>query len=213
MRMSAAELGDNLAQLVWESFTDFIARRALHGDPDDDGGTAVIALPSVEPEEALIFFMWLHTRACQQACISQPDCVKKVLDAMHQALYEDLEARSIARVQLPLFEQRVSARYTEYYEAASAETEEKVVEVAARHVLVNGMKRPAITLDLAEAATVTSGPLRDFLMDIELVEGPMALESSAMDADPDGIDDEPADDGSGGAGVTVTSAPAPVPPI
>jgi hypothetical protein len=41
------------------------------------------------------------------------------------------------------------------------------VEVAARHVLVNGMRRPAITLDLAEAATVTSGPLRDFLGEIE----------------------------------------------
>lgn len=171
MRMSAAELGDNLAQLVWESFTDFIERRALTDDPpEDDGGTAVIALPSVEPEEALIFFMWLHTRACQQACSSQPECVKTVLDAMHKALYEDLEAHAIPRLQLPLFEQRVSARYSEYYEASTEQTEEKVVEVAARHVLVNGMKRPAITLDLAESATVTSGPLRDFLQEVELTD-------------------------------------------
>lgn len=171
MRMTAAELGDSLAQLVWESFTDFIERRALPADPtEEDGGTAVIAMPTVEPEEALIFFMWLHTRACQQACASQPECVRKVLDAMHQAIYEDLEGRAIPRIQLPLFEQRVSARYTGYYEAAGTDTEEKVVEVAARHVLVNGMKRPAITLDLAEAATVTSGPLRDFLADIQLVD-------------------------------------------
>jgi peptidyl-prolyl cis-trans isomerase B (cyclophilin B) len=28
MRMKAAELGDNLARLVWESFTDFLERRA-----------------------------------------------------------------------------------------------------------------------------------------------------------------------------------------
>lgn len=171
MRMSAAELGDNLAQLVWESFTDFIERRTLpEGMPEDDGSTAVIALPSVEPEEALIFFMWLHTRACQQACASQPECVKVVLDAMHKALYEDLEVHAIPRVQLPLFEQRVSARYSEYYEASSEQTEEKVVEVAARYVLINGMKRPAITLDLAESATVTSGPLRDFLQDVELTD-------------------------------------------
>lgn len=172
MRMSPAELGDSLAQLVWESFTDFIERRGLVDERDDqDGGTAVIAMPTVEPEEALIFFMWLHTRSCQQACAGQPERVKSVLDAMHHALYEDLEARSIPRLQLPLFEQRVSARYTEYYEAATTATEEKVVEVAARHVLVNGMKRPAITLDLAESATVTSGPLRDFLKDIEITEG------------------------------------------
>ena len=39
-----------------------------------------------------------------------------------------------------------------------------------RHVLVNGMQRPAITLELAEAATVTSGPLRDFLEEIELTD-------------------------------------------
>ena len=168
MRMSAAELGDNLAQLVWESFSDFIERRGLEGPgAEEEGGTTVLALPTVEPEEALIFFMWLHTRACQQAC-QDVECVKKVLDSMHRAIYEDLEARTFSRVQLPLFEQRVSARYTEYYEAAADRSGEKVVEVAARHVLINGMRRPAVTLELAEAATVTSGPLRDFLEDIEL---------------------------------------------
>ncbi|HUG39688.1 MAG TPA: hypothetical protein VMM12_04350 [Longimicrobiales bacterium] len=170
MRMSAAELGDNLAQLVWESFSDFIERRGLGSEEGgEDGGTAVLVLPTVEPEEALIFFMWLHTRACQQAC-ADPECVKRVLDAMHRAIYEDLEARTFTRVQLPLFEQRVSVRYTEYYDAASDRSGEKVVEVAARHVLVNGMPRPAVVLELAEAATVTSGPLRDFLEDIELTD-------------------------------------------
>ncbi len=169
MRMSASELGDNLAQLVWESFSDFVERRGVPAtETGSDENTTVLALPTVEPEEALIFFMWLHTRSCQQACGSDPDRVREVLDFMHAAIYEDLEARSFSRVQLPLFEQRVSARYTEYYDAAAQETEEKVVEVAARHVLVNGMKRPAITLDLAEAATVTSGPLRDFLTEIEI---------------------------------------------
>ena len=170
MRMSAAELGDNLAQLVWESFSDFIERRGLgKEEAGEEGGTAVLALPTVEPEEALIFFMWLHTRACQQAC---PDAerLKKILDAMHRAIYEDLEARTFSRGQLPLFEQRVSVRYTEYYDAAGDRSGEKVVEVAARHVLVNGMRRPAITLELAEAATVTSGPLRDFLEDIEFAD-------------------------------------------
>ncbi len=166
MRMSAAELGDSLAQLVWESFTDFIERRGL--PPESTGGTAVLALPTVEPEEALIFFMWLHTHACQQACADQPERVRQVLDAMHHAIYEDLEPRAIPRVQLPLFEQRVSARYIEYYEAATRATDEKVVEVAARHVLINGMRRPAITLELAEAATVTSGPLKDFLLEVRI---------------------------------------------
>lgn len=169
MRMSAVELGDNLAQLVWESFTDFIERRAtLASKDEDEGGTAVLTLPTAEPEEALIFFMWLHTRACQQAWTGQPERVREILDAMHQAIYEDLEARAIPRLQLPLFEQRVSARYIEYYEAAANQSEENVVEVAARNVLVDGMgHRPAV-LELAEAASVTSGPLRDFLQELEL---------------------------------------------
>jgi cation transport regulator ChaB len=172
MLMSAGELGDNLAQLVWESFTDFIERRGV-GSKEENGEseTAVLAMPTVEPEEALIFFMWLHTLALQQASADAPEQVKRVLDAMHQAIYEDLEGRAIPRVQLPLFEQRVTVRYTEYYEAATDQTDEKVVEVAARRVLINGMKRPAITLDLAESATVTSGPLQDFLRDIEIDEG------------------------------------------
>lgn len=170
MMMSAEELGENLAQLVWESFSDFLERRGVSAQVEENGG-GVLALPTVEPEEALIFFMWLHTRSCQQACGSaDPVLGKKVLDAMHRAIYEDLEAGSVPRLQLPLFEQRVSARYAEYYEAASQHAQEKVVEVAARHVLVNEIDRPGIVLELAEAATVTSGPLRDFLHDIELAE-------------------------------------------
>jgi hypothetical protein len=173
MRMSAEELGDSLAQLVWESFSDFLERRGLpdNGNGADEDG-AVLALPTVEPEEALIFFMWLHTRSCQQACGADAARGKRVLDAMHRALYEDLEAHSVPRLQLPLFEQRVSARYSEYYEAAAHQSEEKVVEVAARHVLVNELKRPGIVLDLAEATTVTSGPLRDFLHDVHLEDEP-----------------------------------------
>lgn len=175
MRMSTAELGDSLARLVIESFTDFLHRRGVPTEAAEEeamaADTAVIALPSVEPEEALIFFMWLHTQACQKACGNQPDRVKEVLDFMHEALYEDLEARAISRIQLPLFEQRVSARYTEYYEAATAENDRRVVEVAARRILIQEMRRPAIMLDLAEAATVASGPLRDFLKDVELVQG------------------------------------------
>lgn len=167
MRMTADELGDNLAQLVWESFSDFLERRGIP-EQSRESGDEVLTLPTVEPEEALIFFMWLHTRSCQQACGDDAGRGADVLDAMHRAIYEDLEAHSIPRPQLPLFEQRVSARYAEYYGAASGTSETKVVEVAARHVLVDQLDRPGIVLDLAEAATVTSGPLRDFLQEVRL---------------------------------------------
>ena len=170
MRMSAEELGENLAQLVWESFSDFLERRGPVSDNGAGEDGAVLAMPTLDPEEALIFFMWLHTRSCQQACGTDIERGRQVLDAMHRALYEDLEQESIPRLQLPLFEQRVSARYAEYYDAASPQADEKVVEVAARHLLVNEFERPGIMLDLAEATTVTSGPLRDYLAEIMLEE-------------------------------------------
>ena len=57
--MTPYELGDSLARLVWESFTDFISQedvetpladiRTLYDDDRTNGRTA---------EEALIFFMW-----------------------------------------------------------------------------------------------------------------------------------------------------------
>jgi hypothetical protein len=167
MRVTAADLGDNLAQLVWESFTDFIERQAAHATNDKpEGGTAVLALPRLEAEEVLIFFMWLHTRACVLAC--EPEAATAVLDVMHRALYEDLEARAISRVQLPLFEQRVAARYREYNDAASAVSDQSVVEVAARNVLLNGDGGRAGMVELAEATTATSGPLRDYLLDLEV---------------------------------------------
>ncbi len=175
MRMSVAELASSLAHLVWESFTDFLERSPISvPEQDEAGGTAVMAVPAVDPVEALIFFMWLHTRACQQAFPSSPEQTRQVLDAMHRALYEDLEARAIPRVQLPLFEQRVSARYLEYYEAATNLTEQKVVEVAARHIRPESPGEDTaghrVVLGLAESATATSGPLLDYLKDIQLTD-------------------------------------------
>lgn len=168
MDMTPGELGESLAQLVWESFTDFIAAHEMH---DEDGGeTAVITTPEVVPEEVLILFMWVHTRACQQAFTGRatPDVLKSVLDQFHAAVFQDLQDEILPRAQLPIFEQRVSARYTEYYEAASHNAEERIVEVAARRVTPDRRALPAISLELAEATAAAAGPLRDFLEDVEI---------------------------------------------
>jgi hypothetical protein len=130
MDMTPTELGESLAQLVWESFTDFIA---AHEMPDENGGdTAVLTAPEVVPEEVLILFMWVHTRACQQAFNGRAasEDLKAVLDQFHAAVFQDLQDEILPRAQLPIFEQRVSARYTEYYEAASQDADERVVEAA-----------------------------------------------------------------------------------
>mgnify|MGYP001024519138 CR=1 FL=1 len=163
--MSPGELGDSLARFVWESFTDFLERDPAAGDGSP--GMGAVSIRDLVAEELLILFLWVHTQVCQQAFggRADPARVRAVLDEMHRAVFEDLEARGFSRAQLPLFEQLVSARYSEYYAAASGRAE-TVGEVAARHV--SGTKPVPAWLPraLAEATISTAGPLRDYLDEV-----------------------------------------------
>jgi hypothetical protein len=69
--------------------------------------------------------------------------------------------------QLPLFEQRVSARYAEYHQAA-ADSDEHLGEAVSRH-LVGDATRAALVDAIRERAVAVANPLRDFLEDVELV--------------------------------------------
>lgn len=165
--MNPRELGDGLARLVWESFTEFLERDPAAGDGSP--GAGAVAIRELAAEELLILFLWLHTRVCQQAFggRADPAGVRAVLDEMHRAVFEDLEARGIPRDQLPLFEQLVSARYAEYYAAAGGHAE-TVGEVAARHVSGTGSVPAWLPRAIAEAAIGTAGPLRDYLEEVAL---------------------------------------------
>ncbi|HEX6938116.1 MAG TPA: hypothetical protein VF158_01795 [Longimicrobiales bacterium] len=159
-------LGDSLARLVWENFSDFLETAPVSIATGPDGEST----PDLVPEELLILFLWVHTRACQQALGSRvaPDVLKATLDALHRAVFEDMEAHGATRAALPLFEQRISARYSEYY-AAAGRGEERIGEVAARRVSGKRKADPAFSAMLAEAALVAAGPLRDYLDDIDIV--------------------------------------------
>lgn len=169
--MTPQELGDSLARLVWESFSDFMAREDVETPFDvdtlyDDDGTALRTA-----EEALIFFMWAHTRGAQLAFLGRaPDQrIREGLDALHSAIFEDMVSNGTPESQLPLFEQRVSARYAEYHQAA-AESDDKVGEVVSRHLL-GGTVRESTAEAIRERAVAVANPLKDFLEDVELVEG------------------------------------------
>lgn len=169
--MTPDELGDNLARLVWESFSDFLSQEDVEtplpdvGTLDDDDGTALRTA-----EEALIFFMWAHTRGAQLAFLGRaPDeRIKQGLDALHSAIFEDMVENGTPKSQLPIFEQRVSARYAEYHQAA-AESDDKLGEVVSRHLL-GGTVRESTSEAIRERAVAVANPLRDFLEDVELVE-------------------------------------------
>lgn len=168
--MTPVELGDSVARLVWEHFTDFITEGGAGALLRDLGRPVPDGVPEGHAaEEILIFFMWAHTRGIQQAFVSRvPEPVlRATLDALHQALFEDLVAHGTPGSQLPLFEQRVAARYAEY-SGASSESDARVGEAAIRH-LGGSARDLALAWSLTERAIVAAHPLRDYLEDVELV--------------------------------------------
>ena len=169
--MTTHELGDSLARLVWESYADFLSKDDVETPiPDvdtlyDDDGTS-----DRTAEEALIFFMWAHTRGVQLAFLGRTpeERIKEGLDALHTAVFEDMVENGTPSSQLPLFEQRVSARYAEYHQAA-AESDEKLGQAVSRHIL-GGVVRDSTSLAIRERAVAVAHPLRDFLEEVELVQ-------------------------------------------
>jgi hypothetical protein len=142
--MTPEELGDTLARLVWESFSDFLS------EGDTEISLGALGVPShdgvpdeVTAEEALIFLMWAHTRGLQLAFVGRaPDeLVKRGLDALHHAVFEDMAENGTPRSQLPIFEQRVGARYAEYHQAA-AKSDAKLGEAVVRHLNSAAGPRP-----------------------------------------------------------------------
>ena len=168
--MTTHELGDSLARLVWESFSDFLAQddveTPLEGIDklyDEDAASPRTA------EEALIFFMWAHTRGAQLAFLGRaPDeRIRQGLDALHSAVFEDMVDNGTPQSQLPMFEQRVSARYAEYHQA-SAESDQKLGMAVSRHLI--GTVRDSTSAAISERAVAVANPLRDFLEEVELIE-------------------------------------------
>jgi len=173
-RMTAAELGDLLARLVWESFSDAL------GDPELLGLLLELGIPLDEEipdqrvmEEILIVHLWIHSNTLQLSfALRTPEAaVRPVLNALHRAVFEDMVANGTPEPQIPVFEQRVSARYAEYYQAAAVSD-----AAVGERVLLNltGKSRSHST---SAARTFTrrivevSHPLRDYLDGVQLSAG------------------------------------------
>ncbi|MFQ5536480.1 MAG: hypothetical protein ACE5GJ_03410 [Gemmatimonadota bacterium] len=168
--MTPEELGDTLATLVWETFSDFISREDVETPLPGAHPADAEELDTTSAEEALIFFMWAHTRGVQLAFLGRaPEhLIRSGLDALHRAVFEDMAQHGTPPEQLPIFEQQVSARYAEYHQAASA-SDVRLGEAVCHHLAGT----PEYCTELAEAITeralAVANPLRDFLEDVELV--------------------------------------------
>lgn len=170
--MTPAELGDSLACLVWESFTDFLAQDDAEigleelGVPTDNGIPNEAAV-----EESLIFLMWAHTRGAQLAFTGRAahGTLKQGLDALHRAVFEDLVKNGTPAAQLPLFEQKIAARYAEYHRAA-AESDTALGGAVMRRLATSGATDARLAHAVTNRALAVANPLRDFLEEVELVD-------------------------------------------
>lgn len=166
------ELGDTLARLVWESFSDFMANGDAEASPEQLGIETEDGLPPGHlAEEALIFFMWAHTRGAQLAFVGRAEdpLIKGGLDSLHEAIFHDMAEQGTPVSQLPLFEARVGARYAEYNQAA-AESDVELSRSAFRHLTGGGDETPERATAVLERALAVASPLKDFLEEVQLVE-------------------------------------------
>ena len=166
------ELGDSLAQMVWESFSDFISDGDAQILLDELGEQSEDGIPDERiAEEMLIYLMWAHTRGVQLAFVgrSTEDLVRQSLDSMHRAVFEDMVKNGTPREQIPIFEQRVSARYSDYYGAAQV-SDDELGKRAFRNITGKPMEAGSAQRirTCAERAVLVANPLKDFLEDVQL---------------------------------------------
>jgi hypothetical protein len=89
------------------------------------------------------------------------------LDAFHAAIFQDMVDNGTPQAQVPLFEQRVGARYAEYY-AAAGRSDGDLGKAVARHLAGSRRSPDSLAEALTERAIAVANPLRDFLEEVEL---------------------------------------------
>jgi hypothetical protein len=175
LSMTPRALGEHLAHLVWESFSDFLTDEEPRKLMSEMGLTREEGLPDERVAgELLIFHLWSHTRAVQLAFVGTPAeaRLRETLDALHHAFFQDMVENGTPEAHLPVFEQRVSARYSEYY-AAAEYSDARVGQAVLAHLVPRDQTTegpPTMAQALTERAIELANPLRDFLRDVELSE-------------------------------------------
>ena len=86
---------------------------------------------------------------------------------MHRAVFEDMVENGTPRSQIPLFEQRVSARYADYSAAAQV-SDTEVGARAFENVTGETPWNEERVRTCAERAIHVASPLKDFLTDVRL---------------------------------------------
>lgn len=194
--MTPTQLGEHLARLVWESLSDALTDDRSLVLLGRLGALEADGMPTARAsEELLIFMLWAHTRGIQQAYAGRvPRLARTALDELHRAVFEDMVASGSSREELPIFEQRIRARYAEYRRAAESSDREvgfavlrsiggrtaTVAERTDRSSAGGASEDPDRSGDadrnedadaLATRAVAVTAPVGDFYAEVELLDG------------------------------------------
>ncbi|TVR66027.1 MAG: hypothetical protein EA422_02865 [Gemmatimonadales bacterium] len=161
--------GADVARSVWESFSDALDEPSFHSL------LARLGVPSVEgvpesrvAEEYLIFLLWTHTRAVQLAFAGRgaSGLMRQTLDALHRAVYSDLQEQGTPVAEIPLLEQRLAARYVEYGTAARR-SDREVGRLAASCLGDTWeIHSEEAIQELTARAVALATPIKDYLQDL-----------------------------------------------
>ncbi len=170
--MTPDELGDHLARLVWENFSDFVTDKKGKALLDRLGLMEKEGIPNqTAAEEVLIFLLWTHTRGIQRTFggTNSGALARLALDVLHKAVFEDLVENGTPKEELPIFEQRMSRRYSQYSQAAT-ESDQTVGSMVIQNLSRSTDVRAEEALELTHWAVAMTKPLQDFYGEVRLVE-------------------------------------------
>jgi|GEM_PF-248486 len=161
--------GADVARSVWESFSDALDEPSFHVLLDRLGVPSTEGVPEGRvAEEFLIFLLWTHTRAVQLAFAGRGrgELTRQTLDALHQAVYQDLREQGTPESEIPLLEQRLAARYVEYG-AAARRSDREVGRLAASCLGDTWeIRSEEAILELTARAVALATPIKDYLQDL-----------------------------------------------
>lgn len=170
--MTPEELGDHLARLVWENFSDFVTEQAGGALLERLGLLEEEGIPNQQAaEEVLIFLLWAHTRGVQRTFggTESGRLARAALDVLHKAVFEDLVANGTPAAELPIFEQRISVRYSQYSQAAN-ESDQEVGSLVIKNLSRSPEARSEDAAWLTQWAVAMTKPLQDYYGEVTLVE-------------------------------------------
>ncbi len=165
------ELGEHLARLVWETFTDLLIDAEVSDLLIRLGGESEPGRPTASSvRELLVYVMWAHTRGVQQAFLEgSATTAARALDEMHRLVYRDLSDWGAQRSTLPLFEQVVAARYEELNKEAGQG--DIAVGAACAKALGGGEAvKDEDAQVLASVALAVAAPMRDYYKGVRLID-------------------------------------------